>query len=61
MYLILLLSLSLSLFSGMFNVPHVTTIYLIKKSAFDAVKFEHKELDPDMAMSDSLRDAVSDP
>ncbi|EDW19270.1 procollagen-lysine,2-oxoglutarate 5-dioxygenase [Drosophila mojavensis] len=42
---------------GMFNVPHVTTIYLIKKSAFDAVKFEHKELDPDMAMSDSLRDA----
>ncbi|XP_023161506.2 procollagen-lysine,2-oxoglutarate 5-dioxygenase [Drosophila hydei] len=42
---------------GMFNVPHVTTIYLIKHSAFDAIKFEHKEFDPDMAMSASLREA----
>ncbi|EDW70891.1 procollagen-lysine,2-oxoglutarate 5-dioxygenase [Drosophila virilis] len=42
---------------GMFNVPHVTTIYLIKHSAFDAIKFEHNDFDPDMAMCESLRNA----
>ncbi|EDV97127.1 GH16659, partial [Drosophila grimshawi] len=42
---------------GIFNVPHVTTIYLIKRSAFDAIKFDHNEFDPDMALSKSLRDA----
>jgi len=44
----------------MFNVPHVTSIYLIKHSAFDAIKYDHKDFDPDMAMCDSLRNAVSE-
>ncbi|EDW79565.2 uncharacterized protein Dwil_GK20548 [Drosophila willistoni] len=42
---------------GMFNVPHVTSIYLIKHSAFDVINFNHKEYDPDMALSESLRNA----
>lgn len=42
---------------GMFNVPHVTSIYLVKKTAFDAISFKHKEFDPDMAMCESLRNA----
>ncbi|XP_062134515.1 procollagen-lysine,2-oxoglutarate 5-dioxygenase [Drosophila sulfurigaster albostrigata] len=42
---------------GIFNVPHVTSIYLIKHSAFEAIKFEHKEFDPDMALCESLRNA----
>lgn len=45
--------------SGIFNVPHVTSIYLVKHSAFDAMTFQHKEFDPDMAMCESLRNAVS--
>jgi len=43
----------------MFNVPHVTSIYLVKKSAFNAISFKHNEFDPDMAMCESLRNAVS--
>ncbi|KAH8411190.1 hypothetical protein KR222_010054, partial [Zaprionus bogoriensis] len=42
---------------GIFNVPHVTSIYLVKHSAFDAIKYEHKDFDPDMAMCESLRNA----
>ncbi|KAH8296127.1 hypothetical protein KR054_002177, partial [Drosophila jambulina] len=42
---------------GIFNVPHVTSIYLVKHSAFDAITFQHKEFDPDMAMCESLRNA----
>ncbi|SPP77043.1 procollagen-lysine,2-oxoglutarate 5-dioxygenase [Drosophila guanche] len=42
---------------GMFNVPHVTSIYLVKSSAFDVLSFQHSEYDPDMAMCASLRNA----
>ncbi|ALC43711.1 Plod [Drosophila busckii] len=42
---------------GIFNVPHVTSIYLIKHSAFDVIKYEHRDFDPDMAMCASLRNA----
>ncbi|KAH8309709.1 hypothetical protein KR067_000641, partial [Drosophila pandora] len=42
---------------GIFNVPHVTSIYLVKSSAFDAMSFQHKEFDPDMALCESLRNA----
>lgn len=50
--------LRLSNCSGIFNVPHVTSIYLVKSSAFDAISFQHKEFDPDMALCESLRNAV---
>lgn len=43
----------------MFNVPHVTSIYLIKHSAFEYIKYDHRDFDPDMAMCESLRNAVS--
>lgn len=43
----------------MFNVPHVTSIYLIKHSAFEFIKYDHRDFDPDMAMCESLRNAVS--
>ncbi|XP_017060084.1 procollagen-lysine,2-oxoglutarate 5-dioxygenase [Drosophila ficusphila] len=42
---------------GIFNVPHITSIYLVKYTAFDAISFKHKEFDPDMAMCQSLRNA----
>lgn len=40
-------------------MPHVTSIYLIKHSAFEYIKFDHKHFDPDMAMCESLRNSVS--
>lgn len=39
-------------------MPHVTSIYLIKHSAFDYIKYDHKDFDPDMAMCESLRNSV---
>lgn len=41
--------------TGMWNVPYVSSIYLIKNSAFKYVNFDHPYLDPDMAMCESLR------
>ncbi|XP_016987590.1 procollagen-lysine,2-oxoglutarate 5-dioxygenase [Drosophila rhopaloa] len=42
---------------GIFNVPHITSIYLVKKTAFDAITFKDSEFDPDMALCQSLRNA----
>lgn len=42
---------------GMWNVPYVSSVYLIKSSAFKHISFDHKQYDPDMAMCDSLRNA----
>lgn len=40
---------------GIWNVPYVSSMYLIKKSAFKFINYEHTYYDPDMAMCDSLR------
>lgn len=43
----------------MWNVPYVSSIYLIKKTAFKHINYDHQYFDPDMAMCDSLRQKVS--
>ncbi|XP_013108802.1 procollagen-lysine,2-oxoglutarate 5-dioxygenase [Stomoxys calcitrans] len=43
--------------TGMWNVPYVSSIYLIKNSAFKYLNYDHQYYDPDMAMCDSLRNA----
>ncbi|XP_037810669.1 LOW QUALITY PROTEIN: procollagen-lysine,2-oxoglutarate 5-dioxygenase [Lucilia sericata] len=40
---------------GIWNVPYVSSIYLIRNTAFKHINYEHKYFDPDMAMCDSLR------
>ena len=42
---------------GMWNVPYVSSIYLIKSTAFKHINYDHAHFDPDMAMCDSLRKA----
>lgn len=43
----------------MWNVPYVSSIYLIKNTAFKYLNYDHQYYDPDMAMCESLRNAVS--
>lgn len=43
----------------MWNVPYISSIYLIKSSAFKYVNYEHSYYDPDMAMCENLRNGVS--
>ncbi|XP_061393168.1 procollagen-lysine,2-oxoglutarate 5-dioxygenase [Musca vetustissima] len=42
---------------GMWNVPYVSSIYLIKNTAFEHLNYDHQYYDPDMAMCESLRNA----
>uniref|UniRef100_A0A1I8M2M7 procollagen-lysine 5-dioxygenase n=1 Tax=Musca domestica TaxID=7370 RepID=A0A1I8M2M7_MUSDO len=42
---------------GMWNVPYVSSIYLIKSTAFKHLNYDHQYYDPDMAMCESLRNA----
>ncbi|XP_073840041.1 procollagen lysyl hydroxylase [Musca autumnalis] len=42
---------------GMWNVPYVSSIYLIKNTAFKHLNYDHQYYDPDMAMCESLRNA----
>ncbi|XP_017472673.1 PREDICTED: procollagen-lysine,2-oxoglutarate 5-dioxygenase 1 [Rhagoletis zephyria] len=44
-------------FTGMWNVPYVSSVYLIKSSAFKYISYQHRDYDPDMAMCESLRKA----
>ncbi|XP_053954826.1 procollagen-lysine,2-oxoglutarate 5-dioxygenase [Anastrepha ludens] len=44
-------------FTGMWNVPYVSSVYLIKSSAFKHISYHHRDYDPDMAMCESLRRA----
>uniref|UniRef100_A0A034VR52 procollagen-lysine 5-dioxygenase n=1 Tax=Bactrocera dorsalis TaxID=27457 RepID=A0A034VR52_BACDO len=44
-------------FTGMWNVPYVSSVYLIKSSAFKHISYQHRDYDPDMAMCESLRRA----
>lgn len=41
---------------GMWNVPYVSSCYLVKKDIFKKLNFDHKTLDADMAMCENLRD-----
>lgn len=43
----------------MWNVPYVSSIYLIKNTAFKHIIYDHQYLDADMAMCESLRNAVN--
>ncbi|KAM7356524.1 procollagen lysyl hydroxylase [Cochliomyia hominivorax] len=40
---------------GIWNVPYVSSIYLIRNTAFKHINYEHQYYDPDMAMCDSFR------
>uniref|UniRef100_A0A1A9W4M0 procollagen-lysine 5-dioxygenase n=1 Tax=Glossina brevipalpis TaxID=37001 RepID=A0A1A9W4M0_9MUSC len=42
---------------GMWNVPYVSSIYLIKNTAFKYINYDHQYYDPDMAMCESLRNS----
>ncbi|XP_055376791.1 procollagen-lysine,2-oxoglutarate 5-dioxygenase [Condylostylus longicornis] len=41
--------------TGMWNVPYISTAYLVKSSAFDSLKYKNKEVDLDMALCEELR------
>lgn len=40
---------------GMWNVPFVSSCYLIRKNIFDSMKFENTKYDPDMSLCEELR------
>lgn len=40
---------------GVWNVPYISSCYLIKSSAFKKISYQHTELDPDMAFAKHLR------
>lgn len=42
-------------YRGVWNVPFVSSCYLIKKTIFSKLSFKHENLDPDMAFCDNLR------
>lgn len=51
----MLITLSLSLFSGIWNVPFVSTCYLVHRSALSALNYDDVKLEPDMALCQALR------
>lgn len=40
---------------GIWNVPYITSCYLIKSKVLSNLKYKHSELDPDMALAFNLR------
>lgn len=40
---------------GMWNVPYVSSCFIIKKSKFKYMQYDHESFDPDMALCEGLR------
>lgn len=45
-------------YRGIWNVPFVALCYLVNKSIFKKMNFDHMKFDPDIALSESLRNQV---